>query len=112
MDVVALRYKRHCAGDHGVTISPLSTIKVRVVNDLRVHCHFPPMTFAFRVVSGASVHQRLEVSKAMMLERMAKGGKEYTFSRPGFATQVSTLLWRDAVVALRDPTLYYLQVSL
>lgn len=46
----------------------------------------------------------------MMLQRMAIGGKEITFERPGFWRQLSTLLWRDAVVAVRDPTLYYLQV--
>lgn len=47
----------------------------------------------------------------MMLERMSRGAQDATFGRPGFYMQVATLLWRDAVVAARDPTLYYLQVS-
>ena len=46
-----------------------------------------------------------------MLEKIARGCESHTFIRPGFYRQMSTLLWRDAVVAARDPTLYYLQVS-
>ena len=48
----------------------------------------------------------------MMLEKTANGMKIPTFQRPGFRRQLSTLLWRDAMVAIRDPTLYYLQVGL
>lgn len=50
------------------------------------------------------------MSKANMLAKSAKGSQGYTFKRPGFYRQLTTLLWRDSVVAVRDPTLYYLQV--
>lgn len=47
-----------------------------------------------------------------MLVRLTNGVVNPIFERPGFWRQLSTLLRRDAVVAIRDPTLYYLQVSL
>lgn len=46
-----------------------------------------------------------------MLVRLTNGAVAQTFDRPGFWRQLSTLLRRDAVVAVRDPTLYYLQVG-
>lgn len=46
-----------------------------------------------------------------MLAKTAKGREDHTFDRPGFYRQLSTLLLRDVMVAIRDPTLYYLQVS-
>lgn len=46
-----------------------------------------------------------------MLMRLTNGVVPKTFDRPGFWRQLSTLLRRDAVVAVRDPTLYYLQVG-
>lgn len=52
----------------------------------------------------------LEMSKALRLESIARGGSDITFDRPGFWRQFTTLLKRDATVAIRDPTLYYLQV--
>eukprot|EP00752_Nemacystus_decipiens_P016241 g14521.t1 len=54
----------------------------------------------------------LETSKAKMLVRLTHGVVPPTFDRPGFSRQLSTLLRRDAVVAVRDPTLYYLQFVL
>ncbi len=45
-----------------------------------------------------------------MLVRLTHGIVDSTIERPGFSRQMSTLLWRDSVVAVRDPTLYYLQV--
>lgn len=56
------------------------------------------------------VTQDLEISKAKMLVRLTNGIVDRKYERPGFYRQVSTLLWRDSVVAVRDPTLYYLQV--
>ncbi|CAM9653972.1 unnamed protein product, partial [Ectocarpus sp. 12 AP-2014] len=47
-----------------------------------------------------------------MLVRLTNGIVDPTFERPGFLRQLSTLLWRDSVVAVRDPTLYYLQFVL
>lgn len=58
------------------------------------------------------MRQRLEITKAMMLKKTANGVKIPVFQRPGFRRQLTTLLWRDAMVAIRDPTLYYLQVAL
>lgn len=46
-----------------------------------------------------------------MLVRLTNGMVTQNFDRPGFWRQLSTLLRRDAVVAVRDPTLYYLQVG-
>lgn len=45
-----------------------------------------------------------------MLVRLTNGVADRTYERPGFNRQLTTLLWRDFVVAVRDPTLYYLQV--
>eukprot|EP00903_Cladosiphon_okamuranus_P008855 g8479.t1 len=54
----------------------------------------------------------LETSKAKMLVRLTNGVVPQKFERPGFLRQLSTLLRRDAVVAVRDPTLYHLQFVL
>lgn len=67
-----------------------------------------PLTWWFHAHKHAQV---LEISKAKMLVRLTNGIVDPTFERPGFLRQLSTLLWRDSVVAVRDPTLYYLQVS-
>ncbi|CAM9299488.1 unnamed protein product, partial [Hapterophycus canaliculatus] len=47
-----------------------------------------------------------------MLVRLTNGVVDRTYERPGFYRQLTTLLWRDSVVAVRDPTLYYLQFVL
>ncbi|CAM9511546.1 unnamed protein product, partial [Ectocarpus sp. 12 AP-2014] len=60
----------------------------------------------------ANTVHALEISKAKMLVRLTNGIVDPTFERPGFLRQLSTLLWRDSVVAVRDPTLYYLQFVL
>lgn len=46
-----------------------------------------------------------------MLVRLTNGIVTPKFERPGFSRQLFTLLRRDAMVAVRDPTLYYLQVG-
>ncbi|CAN0256903.1 unnamed protein product, partial [Ectocarpus fasciculatus] len=51
----------------------------------------------------ANTIHALEISKAKMLVRLTNGIVDPTFERPGFLRQLSTLLWRDSVVAVRDP---------
>ncbi|CAN0102424.1 unnamed protein product [Pylaiella littoralis] len=91
-------------------------MQARLVTDVSFSLPVMGQTNYTQVYATSDTHANtiyaIETSKAKMLVRLTNGVIATTFERPGFSRQLSTLLWRDSVVALRDPTLYYLQFVL